>query len=40
MKAILFVGFTKLDEEEMKQVSMTQTHILVQYSLDEEEELI
>jgi hypothetical protein len=40
VKAFLFVGFMKLDEEEMKQVSMTQTHILVQYNLEEEEELI
>ena len=34
VKAFLFVGFTKLEEEEMKKVSMTQTHILVQYSLE------
>lgn len=40
VKAFLFVGFTKLEEEEMKKVSMTQTHILVQYNLEEEEDLI
>lgn len=38
MKAFLFVGFAKLDEEEVKSVSMTQTHILVQYKMGEDDE--
>lgn len=37
VKAFLFVGFTKLEEEELKSVSMTQTHILVEYNMEEEE---
>lgn len=40
VKAFLFVGFMKLDDEEMKAVSMTQTHILLQYDLEEEKDLI
>jgi len=38
IKHFMFVGFEALNEEEIKEVSMTETHMLVKYDIEEEEE--
>jgi len=39
LKNFLFLGFTQLTEEEQKKISMTRTHSMLKYSIDDQGEL-
>jgi len=39
LKNFLFVGFQQLTEAEQKKISMTRTHSMLKYSVDDQEEL-
>jgi len=39
LRNFLFVGFTKLTEEEQKKISMTKTHSILKYNVKSEEDL-
>jgi len=39
VKSFLFIGFKSLNEEEMRKISMTKTHIILSYNIKEDEEL-
>lgn len=38
VKSFLFIGFKSLDDEEMKKISMTQTHIILSYNIKEDDD--